>query len=142
KHIREHPDFIQPDSRRNEVLAFIERGLEDISISRANQELGIKLPFDDSQVIYVWVEALINYLTGVGYPDAKFQDWWPPVHIVGKDIIKFHCIIWPAMLLSAGLELPRQIVAHGFFTVDGEKISKSLGNGINPLDITEVYGND
>jgi methionyl-tRNA synthetase len=142
QHIEAHPEFILPQSRRNEVLAFIDRGLIDVSVSRANQEWGIHLPFDRSQIMYVWIDALINYLTVVGYPKAKYQDWWPPIHIVGKDIIKFHCIIWPAMLLAAGLELPKQVVAHGFFTVEGEKISKSLGNAINPLDITEVYSTD
>lgn len=141
-YILDNPDFIKPESRRNEVLAFIERGLIDVSVSRAHQEWGLHLPFDKSQVMYVWIDALINYLTVVGYPDSKYQDFWPPVHIVGKDIIKFHCIIWPAMLLSAGLALPKQVVAHGFFTVDGDKISKSLGNAVNPLDITELYGND
>lgn len=143
RHIIDHPEFIQPASRRNEVLAFIERGLIDVSVSRANQDWGIRLPFDTSQVMYVWIDALINYLSIIGYPEQKFKDWWPAsVQVVGKDIIKFHCIIWPAMLLSAGLDLPKQIVAHGFFTVDGEKISKSTGNAINPLDIVETYGND
>lgn len=142
-HIKDNPDFVLPIARHNEVVAFIERGLEDISISRASQKWGIKLPFDETQVIYVWFDALINYLTGVGYPKPAYKDWWPAnVHIVGKDIIKFHCIIWPAMLLSAGLELPKQVVAHGFFTIDGEKVSKSVGNVVNPLDVVETYGID
>lgn len=142
-YIKANPEFIHPESRRNEVLAFIERGLEDISISREGQSWGIKLPFDENQVAYVWVEALVNYLTGVGYPGEAYTKFWPAnVHIVGKDIIKFHCIIWPAMLLSAGLALPRQVFAHGFFTIDGEKISKSLGNAVDPLDIVRRYGND
>lgn len=143
KHIHDNPNFVVPVSRYNEVVAFIERGLEDISISRASQLWGIKLPFDESQVVYVWVDALINYLTGIGYPEPKYKEWWPAnVHVVGKDIIKFHCIIWPAMLLAAGLELPKQVVAHGFFTIEGEKISKSAGNTVNPIDIVETYGND
>ena len=134
---------IQPVSRRNEVLAFIDRGLEPISISRANQEIGLVLPFDGTQKIYVWVEALINYLTAAGYPDKSYSDWWQNVtHIVGKDIIKFHCIIWPAMLLSAGVGLPKRVFAHGFFTIDGEKISKSLGNSIDPIELAEKYGTD
>lgn len=134
---------IQPESRRNEVLAFIERGLEPISISRANQEIGLTLPFDESQRIYVWVEALINYLTVAGYPEVGYEDWWSNVtHIVGKDIIKFHCIIWPAMLLSAGVGLPKRVIATGFWTIDGEKISKSLGNAIDPVALAEKYGND
>ncbi len=143
QYITAHPEFISPDSRRNEVLAFIDRGLIDVSVSRANQRWGIPLPFDTSQIMYVWIDALINYLSAIGYPNPDYKQWWPAsVQVVGKDIIKFHCIIWPAMLLSAGLELPKQIVANGFFTVDGQKISKSTGNVINPLDITEVYGND
>ncbi len=134
---------VLPLSRRNEVLAFIDRGLEKISISRANQEIGLELPFDRTQKTYVWVEALINYLTVAGYPDITYSQWWSNLtHIVGKDIIKFHCIIWPAMLLSAGLELPKRVFAHGFFTIDGEKISKSLGNTIDPIKVRDEYGND
>ncbi len=143
KYITANPEFVQPESRRNEVLAFIDRGLENISISRASQKWGVKLPFDESQVVYVWFDALINYLSGVGYPDKTYTDFWPAnIHIVGKDIIKFHCIIWPAMLLSAGIELPEKVFAHGFFTIDGEKISKSLGNAIDPVELIEKYGND
>ncbi len=134
---------VQPQARRNEVLSFIDQGLEPISISRANQEIGIPLPFDATQRTYVWVEALINYLTVAGYPDEGYTKWWDNVtHIVGKDIIKFHCIIWPAMLLSAGVKLPKRIFAHGFFTIDGEKISKSLGNAIDPVELAERYGTD
>jgi methionyl-tRNA synthetase len=134
---------IQPASRRNEVLSFIEQGLEPISISRANQEIGIPLPFDSSQRTYVWVEALINYLTVAGYPEQGYEKWWSNVtHIVGKDIIKFHCIIWPAMLLSAGVGLPKRVFAHGFFTINGEKISKSLGNAIDPIELAATYGTD
>lgn len=134
---------ILPQSRRNEVLAFIDRGLEKISISRANQDIGLELPFDRSQKIYVWVEALINYLTVAGYPNEDYEDWWRNVtHVVGKDIIKFHCIIWPAMLMSAGIAIPRRVFAHGFFTIDGEKISKTTGNTIDPIEVKNVYGND
>lgn len=136
-------DAIAPESRKNEVVAFIKRGLEDISISRANQDIGLPLPFDKSQKIYVWIEALINYLTVAGYPNQDYERWWQNVHhIVGKDIIKFHCIIWPAMLMSAGLTPPKQVFAHGFFTINGEKISKSLGNTIDPVLLAEQYGND
>lgn len=142
-HIRNHPDFVAPISRRNEVLAFIERGLEDISVSRPSRGWGIPFPGDAKQVVYVWFDALVNYLTATGYPVPGYEQLWPPtLHIVGKDIIKFHCIIWPAMLLSAGLPLPEQVFAHGFFTVDGQKISKSLGNAIPPQNITDVYGID
>lgn len=134
---------IKPEARRNEVLSFIDQGLDKISISRANQDIGIPLPFDPDQRTYVWVEALINYLTVAGYPEAGYEEWWANVtHIVGKDIIKFHCIIWPALLLSAGLTLPRRVFAHGFFTINGEKISKSLGNAIDPLELTAQYGID
>ncbi len=136
-------DPIGPVSRKNEVLAFIDHGLEKISISRANQAWGIEVPFDASQKVYVWVDALINYLTVAGYPDANYQQWSHQFHhIVGKDIIKFHCIIWPAMLLAAGEALPQTVFAHGFFTIEGEKISKSLGNSIDPLALTAQYGND
>lgn len=143
QYITNHPDFIQPASRRNEVLAFIDRGLEDFSISRESQTWGIKLPFDKTQVAYVWFDALLNYVTAAGYGAHEFKKWWPAnLHIVGKDIIKFHCIYWPAMLWSAGLELPEKVFAHGFFTIDGVKVSKSLGNAIDPVELANKYGND
>jgi len=142
-HIRQHPEFVAPVSRRNEILAFIERGLEDISFSRPSRGWGIPFPGDDKQVVYVWSDALVNYLTAVGYPNSGYEQWWPAsLHLVGKDIIKFHCIIWPAMLLSAGLPLPEQVFGHGFFTVAEQKISKSLGNAIAPSVITDKYGID
>ncbi|HSH31596.1 MAG TPA: methionine--tRNA ligase, partial [Candidatus Saccharimonadales bacterium] len=142
-HIKAHPEFVQPATRRHEVVAFIERGLEDISVSRSTQKWGIPWPGDKDQVIYVWFDALINYLTGAGYPKASYADWWPAdVQLVGKDIIKFHCVIWPAMLMSAGLPLPKTVFAHGFFTINGTKISKSLGNAIDPLELALEYGND
>jgi len=143
-HIENNPDFIQPTSRRNEIVSFIKnKGLEDFSISRESQDWGIRLPFDETQVAYVWFDALLNYVTAAGYDTDRFDKWWPAdVHIVGKDIIKFHCIYWPAMLISAGLALPKQVFAHGFFTIDGEKISKSLGNTIDPVGLVEKYGND
>ncbi len=131
-------DLLLPQKRKNEMVSFINSGLEDISISRENIEIGIPFPFDKSHKTYVWVEALINYLSGC--PDESF--WKNVTHIVGKDIIKFHTIIWPAMLMSAGIEIPKQIFAHGFFTVNGVKMSKSLGNVINPIEISEKYGND
>lgn len=144
-HIKSHPEFIQPETRKNEIISFIEsNGLEDFSISRESQTWGIKLPFDTSQVSYVWFDALLNYVTAAGFGNKeKFSKWWPAdLHIVGKDIIKFHCIYWPAMLWSAGLDLPKQIFAHGFFTSEATKISKSLGNAIDPLEFVERYGND
>lgn len=144
EHIKNNPKFIQPNTRRNEILAFIrDKGLEDFSISRSSQDWGIRLPFDKSQVAYVWFDALLNYVTAAGYGRGEFNKWWPAnLHIVGKDIIKFHCLYWPGMLMSAGLELPEQVFAHGFFTIDGEKISKSLGNSVNPIELSEKYGND
>lgn len=142
-YIKANPGFIQPESRRNEVLAFIERGLEDISVSRSGKDWGISWPNDPSQVVYVWFDALINYLTAVGYPGKDYAKTWPAdVHIVGKDITKFHCVMWPAMLLSAGVELPRMVFGHGFFTIDGTKISKSLGNAIDPIELTSTFGRD
>ena len=137
-HYRSHPDFVRPDSARNEVLNYIENHLEDISISRQSQAWGIRLPQDESHAIYVWFDALINYLTVAGYPAS--DKWWPAdMHIVGRDIVKFHCAIWPAMLLSAGLSIPERVFANGFFTINGQKISKSLGNTINPLDLIKEY---
>lgn len=145
KHIEENPDFIKPESRRNEVVAFIKRGLEDISVSRQHGKWGIDWPGDSTQKIYVWFDALVNYLTAVGYPDDKGElaHFWPAdVHLVGKDIVKFHAIYWPAMLMSAGVPLPKTIFAHGFFTIEGKKISKSLGNAIDPLELAGDYGMD
>jgi len=147
KHIDENPDFIQPVSRRNEVRSYVEKFMEDISISRdvGSVKAGIPVPGDESQVIYVWFDALLNYMTAVGYgtDDELYNKWWPAdVHLVGKDIIKFHCALWPAMLMSAGLPLPKKVFAHGFFTIDGDKMSKSLGNVIDPLEVAEKYGRD
>ncbi len=134
------PDFVVPENRFRELKAFVEGGLEDISISRETRDWGIPVPKDEHQKIYVWFDALINYVSAVGV------DWWEQhpadLHTVGKNITRFHAVIWPAMLLSAGLPLPRQVLANGFLTIDGTKISKSLGNAIDPLDLTAKYGND
>lgn len=144
-YIGEHPDFIQPEARRNEVLSYIRNFMSDISISRETMNWGIPVPGDEKHRIYVWFDALINYLSGVGYSDdsAAFDKWWPAnLHLVGKDIIKFHCALWPAMLMSAGLPLPKQVFAHGFFTIDGQKMSKSLGNVVDPVEVVQKYNND
>lgn len=143
KYIEINPDFVQPKSRKQEVINYITDHLVDISISRPTKGWGIPVPGDDSQVVYVWFDALINYLTAIGYAsdDSNFTEWWNEViHLVGKDITKFHCALWPAMLLSAGVTLPKKVFAHGFFTIDGQKISKSLGNAIDPKDLAETYG--
>ena len=145
EHIKKHPEFIQPASRRNEIVAFLRDHTNDFSVSRKNLEWGIPVPGDSSQTVYVWFDALINYISAIGYgaDEKRFKNLWPAdVHIVGKDIIKFHCVYWPAMLMSAGLPLPKTVFAHGFFTIDGQKISKSLGNVIDPLVIVKKYGND
>ena len=136
KYFDQNPDFVQPKERYNEVVNFIKSGLQDISVTRETQKWGIPAPNDPQQVIYVWFDALINYIS------ADPKKWPVDIHIIGKDILRFHAVIWPAMLLSAGYELPKKIFAHGFFTIDGEKISKSLGNVIDPLQISEDYGND
>lgn len=144
-HIEAHPEFVQPEARRNEVVSYIKNFMTDVSISRSTMKWGIPVPGDASQRIYVWFDALINYISGVGFgtDEATFAKWWPAdVQLVGKDIIKFHCALWPAMLLSAGLPLPRTVFAHGFFTIDGQKMSKSLGNVIDPLEVVAEYGND
>ncbi|MBI4600284.1 methionine--tRNA ligase [Candidatus Uhrbacteria bacterium] len=144
-HIEKNPDFIQPVSRRNEVINYIRDHFEDISISRQTMKWGIPVPDDPEQVIYVWFDALINYLTGIGYgwDDELFVRYWPAdLHLVGKEIIKFHCALWPAMLMSAGIPLPARVFAHGFLTIDGQKMSKSLGNAIDPLEIAKVHGID
>ncbi|MFH1353821.1 MAG: methionine--tRNA ligase [bacterium] len=142
EYYQKNPDFIQPESARNKMLDYITNEMEDVSISRQSQQWGIRLPQDEDHAIYVWFDALVNYLTVAGYPDdkEKFAKYWPAdVHIIGKDIIKFHCAIWPAMLLAAGLPLPKKIFAHGFFTINGQKISKSLGNIIDPIELIKEY---
>lgn len=144
-HIEKHPNFIQPVERRNEVIKYVQDHFDDLSISRQSQKWGIPVPDDPTQVIYVWFDALLNYMTAVGYgsDQSLFSKHWPPdLHIVGKDIIKFHCALWPAMLLSAGVELPEQVFAHGFFTIDGQKMSKSLGNVVDPVELSKKYGFD
>ncbi|MBI4531820.1 MAG: methionine--tRNA ligase, partial [Candidatus Latescibacteria bacterium] len=145
EHIERHPEFIQPEWRRNEVVRFLEAGLDDISVSRSSSDWGIEVPTDPTQRLYVWVDALSNYISALGYGTGGvlFDRYWPAdVHLVGKDITRFHCIIWPAMLLSAGIELPKMIFGHGFVHLKGEKMSKSLGNVVRPLDIADVYGPD
>lgn len=145
KHIEQNPGFIQPKERRHEIINYITEHLEDISISRRSQKWGIPVPDDPEQVIYVWFDALINYLTAIGYgtDDKKFSKWWPAdLHLMAKDIIKFHCALWPAMLMSAGLKLPKCVFAHGYFSIDGEKISKTLGNVINPTALCDEWGRD
>ncbi len=145
QHYRDHPEFVAPESRRNEMLRLLEAGLEDISVSRAGQAWGIPLPFDPSSVVYVWYDALINYAAAVGYgTDPKlFETWWPAdLHVVGKDITRFHCVVWPAMLMSAGLPLPKQVFGHGWVLTKGEKMSKSLGTVLDPLDAAERFGPD
>ncbi|MCF7906027.1 methionine--tRNA ligase [Candidatus Gracilibacteria bacterium] len=136
-----NPNFLQPESRRNEIVSFIKSGLEDISVSRETSEFGISLPIDEKHKVYVWFDALINYISGL--PEGEKNEFWPEaVHIIGKDITRFHCVIWPAMLLSAGIPLYKEVFAHGFFTIDGQKMSKSLGNVVSPLELAEKYGND
>src|SRR5687767_11635314 len=144
-HFASQPQFTVPDVRRNEILRLLESGLEDISVSRAGQAWGIPMPDDPSSVIYVWVDALINYITAVGYGTnaALFERWWPvDLHVVGKDITRFHCVIWPAMLMSAGLPLPKQVFGHGWLHLKGEKMSKSLGTTVEPLDAAQRFGPD
>ncbi len=143
----ECPDFILPNSRRNEVLKFVAQGLQDFSISRINVDWGIPLPTDPQQTIYVWFDALLGYMTALLDPDVEpslenaLQQRWPiNLHLIGKDILRFHAIYWPAMLMSAGLPIPDRVFAHGYFTKDGKKISKSEGNAIDPIDLVDRYG--
>ncbi len=145
EHIEKHPEFIQPEVRRNEILNIIKGGLEDVSFSRSSTSWGIPVPFDTSHVIYVWFDALLSYITGIGYAgdDDKFTHYWPAdIHLIGKDITRFHCIIWPTMLMSAGLELPKTIFGHGFIYFEGERLSKTLGNIVDPLDTANRFGAD
>jgi methionyl-tRNA synthetase len=142
---KSQPDFIGPDSRRNEVISFVKGGLRDLSISRTTFDWGVKVPNDPEHVMYVWVDALTNYITGVGFPDENDPNWrhWPAdVHIIGKDIIRFHAVYWPAFLMSAGIELPKRVYAHGFLFNRGEKMSKSVGNVVDPFNLADQYGVD
>jgi methionyl-tRNA synthetase len=144
-HFHATPSFLEPEVRRNEILRLIEGGLEDISVSRAGQSWGIPLPFDPSSVVYVWFDALINYASavGLGYDEAMFKKWWPAdLHIIGKDITRFHTVIWPAMLMSAKLPVPRQVFGHGFMTLDGQRMSKSLGTIVDPIEAAKRHGVD
>jgi methionyl-tRNA synthetase len=141
----EHPGFIQPESRRNEVMRFVEGGLRDLSVSRTSFDWGVKVPGSPDHVMYVWVDALTTYLSGLGYPDktSDFGKFWPAnVHIIGKDIVRFHAVYWPAFLMSANLPLPKQVFGHGFLLSRGEKMSKSLGNVVDPVELAELFGVD
>jgi methionyl-tRNA synthetase len=144
-HFRAKPSFLEPDIRRNEMLRLLESGLEDISVSRAGQSWGIPLPFDPESVVYVWYDALINYAAAVGYgtDETMFAKWWPAnLHVVGKDITRFHTVIWPAMLMSAGVALPQQVFGHGWVHFGGQKMSKSLGTSLDPVDVAKRFGPD
>lgn len=145
-HYEANPDFIAPEVRRNEVVSFVAGGLRDLSISRTSFDWGVQVPEHPDHVMYVWVDALTNYLTGVGYPDADsemFRRYWPAdLHMIGKDIIRFHTVYWPAFLMSAGIELPRRVFAHGFLLNRGEKMSKSVGNVVDPVALIEEFGVD
>ena len=135
------PDFIGPDSRRNEVVSFVKGGLKDLSISRTTFDWGVKVPNDPEHVMYVWVDALTNYITGVGFPDESAANWryWPAdVHIIGKDIIRFHAVYWPAFLMSAGIPVQKRVFAHGFLFNRGEKMSKSVGNVVDPFNLADA----
>ena len=144
-YIKEHPDFIQPVSRRNEMISFIEQGLEDLCVSRTSFDWGIPVPFDPKHVVYVWFDALTNYLTPIGYMHDKetFRKYWPcDVHLVGKEIVRFHTIIWGCMLMALGLTLPKKVYGHGWLIVDGAKMSKSVGNVVDPIALIEEFGAD
>lgn len=145
-HYHANPDFIAPETRRNEVISFVSGGLDDLSISRTSFDWGVQVPEHPDHVMYVWVDALTNYLTGAGFPDTDselFRRYWPAdLHMIGKDIIRFHAVYWPAFLMSAGIELPRRIFAHGFLHNRGEKMSKSVGNIVDPVALAEALGVD
>ena len=146
QHYDQNPGFILPPSRRNEVVSFVKSGLRDLSVSRTSFRWGVPVPNDTAHIMYVWLDALTNYITAVGYPDtndAKYRKYWPAdVHMVGKDILRFHAIYWPAFLMAAGVSPPKRVFAHGWWTNEGQKISKSLGNVIDPLQVISTYGLD
>jgi len=143
EHINKHPDFIQPESKRNEILSRLREPLRDLSVTRTSISWGIAAPCDTKHVIYVWFDALLNYLSGVAYPTSKYEKYWPPqCQLIGKDIAWFHTVIWPAILMAADLPLPKTVYSHGFLTVDGHKMSKSIGNVVDPLAVIEDYGVD
>jgi methionyl-tRNA synthetase len=141
-----HPDFVLPKERLNEVASFVKGGLQDLSVSRTTFDWGVKVPGNPKHIMYVWVDALTNYITAVGYPDTddpKFRRYWPAdLHVIGKDIVRFHAVYWPAFLMSAGVEVPRRIFSHGFLFNRGEKMSKSVGNVIDPFALADAYGVD
>lgn len=142
---KNNPDFLRPERSRNEIISFVEGGLRDLSVSRTSFDWGVKVPGSEHHVMYVWVDALTNYLTGLGWPDDNplYDRFWPAnVHIIGKDIVRFHSVYWPAFLMSAGLPVPKAVFGHGFLLNDGEKMSKSLGNVIDPMDLAENFGVD
>ncbi|MFL5798082.1 MAG: methionine--tRNA ligase [Actinomycetota bacterium] len=144
EHYTEDPSRVEPEARRNEVLSLIRQGLRDFSISRTNFDWGISIPWDPKHVTYVWFDALTNYITAAGYgtDDEKFSTFWPALHLVGKDILRFHAVYWPAMLMAGGVEPPRQVFAHGFLTVGGQKMSKTNATGIHPFELTDHFGVD
>jgi methionyl-tRNA synthetase len=145
-HYEAHPEFIGPATRRNEVISFVKGGLEDLSISRTTFDWGVPVPNDPKHVMYVWVDALTNYITGAGFPDEtsdKYKKYWPAdLHVIGKDIVRFHAVYWPAFLMSANLPLPKRVYAHGFIFNKGEKMSKSVGNVVDPFSLAAAYGVD
>ncbi|HEX2810093.1 MAG TPA: methionine--tRNA ligase, partial [Kineosporiaceae bacterium] len=144
-HYRDHPQFVQPESARNEVVRFVESGLQDLSLSRSTFDWGVSVPWDSSHVVYVWIDALQNYITAAGWGSdpQRFAGLWPAdVHLVGKDILRFHAVIWPAMLMAAGLALPTTVFANGWLLVGGEKMSKTKLTGIPPQQITDHFGSD
>jgi methionyl-tRNA synthetase len=144
-HYGANPDFIRPESRRNEVVRFVEGGLKDLSISRTSFDWGVPVPGSDNHVMYVWLDALTNYITGLGYPDDTqlWKHYWPAkVHLIGKDVVRFHAVYWPAFLMSAGIALPKQVYGHGFLLSRGEKMSKSVGNVVDPMVLADRFGVD
>ena len=144
QYYEDHPDFIAPTSRRNEVISFVKSGLRDLSVSRSKFSWGIPVPGDENHVMYVWIDALANYISSLGFPDTgRLNEMMPEcVHIVGKEILRFHAVYWPAFLMSAGLPLPKRIFAHGWWTCEGQKMSKSVGNVVDPMELIDRYGVD